>query len=324
MNSSHATVSTSAIHGPHQRVAGADPREQFLAQLFDRLWDRYRQRVSYVQTYEEVVHAAGASFVNDHIAFRTFGCQQPMAGIATLSRIFEALGYQAAGCYQFPDKLLSAIHLQHPNGRFPKLFISELQVWAMDSAARETILKSVRSHRLPISEETLHKLHRCGDLSPADRDALLGRVVREFHDLPWNLPEKQDVTAANRFSQYAAWVLVHGYNVNHFTSLINSQGVPTLADIDKTVAALSAAGVPMKTEIEGQPGSKLRQTATEAVVINVDVTDNGVQASMPWTYAYFELAERGEVTDPDSGRRGRFEGFLGAQATQLFEMTRTR
>ena len=71
-------------------------------------------------------------------------------------------------------------------------------------------------------------------------------------------------------------------------------------------------------------GSKLRQTATEAVVINVDVTDHGVQASMPWTYAYFELAERGEVSDPDSGRRCRFEGFLGPQATQLFEMTRKR
>lgn len=314
----------SAIHGPHQRLASRDAREQFLAQLFDRLWDRYRQRVAYVRKYEEVVHAAGASFVNDHIAFRTFGCQQPMTGIATLARIFEALGYQASGCYQFPDKLLSAIHLQHPNGNFPKLFVSELQVWAMESAARDTILKSVHSHRQPISEETLHKLHRVADLSAADRDALLDRVVREFHDLPWNLPEKQDVVAINRISQYAAWVLVHGYNVNHFTSLINSQGVPTLSDIDKTVAALSAAGVPMKTEIEGQVGSKLRQTATEAVMIDVEVTDHGVQATMPWSYAYFELAERGEITDPDSGRRGRFEGFLGPQATQLFEMTRTR
>ena len=41
-----------------------------------------------------------------------------------------------------------------------------------------------------------------------------------------------------------------------------------------------------------------------------------------WTYAYFELAERGEVVDRESGESTRFEGFLGAQATQLFEMTR--
>jgi hypothetical protein len=43
---------------------------------------------------------------------------------------------------------------------------------------------------------------------------------------------------------------------------------------------------------------------------------------MAWSYAYFELAERGEVVDPDSGARRRFEGFLGSQATQLFDMTR--
>jgi hypothetical protein len=47
-----------------------------------------------------------------------------------------------------------------------------------------------------------------------------------------------------------------------------------------------------------------------------------MQAEMAWSYAYFELAERGTVLDPDSGQRRRFEGFLGPQATQLFEMTK--
>jgi hypothetical protein len=65
----------------------------------------------------------------------------------------------------------------------------------------------------------------------------------------------------------------------------------------------------------------LRQTATEAVTIDVEIAEQGRSATMPWSYAYFELAERGEVTDGETGRRGRFEGFLGPQATQLFEMT---
>ena len=43
---------------------------------------------------------------------------------------------------------------------------------------------------------------------------------------------------------------------------------------------------------------------------------------MPWTYAYFELAERGPVIDPSTGDTSQFEGFLGPQATQLFDMTR--
>src|SRR5947209_4420599 len=119
-------LTTTAIQGPHQRIPTSSPKERFLAELFDSLWDVYRKRVSYVQTYERVIHDAGATFVNDHIAFRTFASQIPMSGIATLSRIFDALGYRAAGNYHFEDKSLTAIHLQHPNGLLPKLFISEL------------------------------------------------------------------------------------------------------------------------------------------------------------------------------------------------------
>jgi hypothetical protein len=100
--------------------------------------------------------------------------------------------------------------------------------------------------------------------------------------------------------------------------------VPALDDIEKTIAALQKAGVPMKTEIEGERGSKLRQTATEAVKIDVDVLDKGIPAKMPWSYAYFELAQRDAVIDPESGKRVRFEGFLGPQATNLFEMTRLK
>ena len=110
--------------------------------------------------------------------------------------------------------------------------------------------------------------------------------------------------------------------MNHFTGLVNAHGVESLAPIEKTVAGLQAAGVPMKSEIEGVVGSRLRQTATEAVVVDVEITEAGQSTSMPWTYAYFELAERGEVIDPATGEASRFEGFLGPQATQLFDMTR--
>ena len=315
-----------ATVGPHQKIAAADPRERFALELFDTLWDRYRERVEYARTYERVVAEAGATFVNDHIAFRTFACQQPLTGIASISRIFEALGYQAANCYHFGDKHLAAIHFQHANLQFPKLFISELQIWKLAPAARETIERIVATHRPPASADVLVGLEnlKSGDLDGGERARLLQRVVREFDELPWELPEKSDVAAINKESQYAAWVLVHGYNVNHFTSLINSHGVDSLADIERTVEALRRAGVPMKSDIEGAPGSRLRQTATEAVTIDVAVRDNGLETTMVWTYAYFELAERGEITDPETGNRGRFEGFLGPQATQLFEMTNVK
>src|SRR5262245_8730832 len=115
----------SGLSAPHQTVQAQSPREQWALRLFDALWQRYRERVSYVRDYERVLSSLGATFVNDHIAFRTITCQQPTAGIVTLARVFEALGYQAAGCYTFPDKHLGAIHYQHPRPGFPKLLISE-------------------------------------------------------------------------------------------------------------------------------------------------------------------------------------------------------
>jgi len=318
--------------GPHAAIPVSTARERFAARLFDVLWDTYRRRVSYVQTYEQIIRKAGATFFNDHIAFRTFACQQPQTGIASISRVFEALGFRAAGSYHFEDKQLSAIHFQHTNPQFPKIFISELKVWELPGAQREVIDRVVRSHRPPVSERVLVELQNLDSKGAAAgsssggsvTEGLLAEVVSQFHDLPWLLPRREDVVELNKVSQYAAWVLVHGYNVNHFTSLINSHGVAALDDIEKTIAALSAAGVPMKTEIEGERGSKLRQSATEAVKIDVQVADQGVPTNMPWTYAYFELAQRDAVVDAATGKRVRFEGFLGPQATNLFEMTRVK
>jgi hypothetical protein len=104
--------------------------------------------------------------------------------------------------------------------------------------------------------------------------------------------------------------------VNHFTASIDAHGVESLGDIEKTVAALKAAGVPMKPEIEGAPGSALRQSSTQAVVIPTPMRVGSRTVNVPWTYAYFELAERPLL------HGHRFEGFLGGQATNLFEMTR--
>src|SRR5258706_4991917 len=151
-------MAASPISGPHQAIPVTSAREKFCAELFDLLWDRYRQRVSYVQTYEKVIREAKATFVNDHIAFRTFATQQPLAGIATISRIFEALGYRAAGSYHFDAKQLSAVHFQHANQQFPKMFIFELRVWELPQGARGIIENKNRSHRPPLGDENVPRL----------------------------------------------------------------------------------------------------------------------------------------------------------------------
>src|SRR3954466_13531806 len=93
-----------ALQAPHQNIKVESVKEQFLVNLFDTLYVRYRDRMAYVQKYEGVVQAHGATFVNDHIAFRTLASDKPVLGIFMISRIFEALGYTTANCYEFPDK----------------------------------------------------------------------------------------------------------------------------------------------------------------------------------------------------------------------------
>ena len=308
--------------GPHHALNSKNASERFVLNLFDRLWEKFRSRVSYVNNYETLIQESGASFFNDHIALRTFCSQNPLAGISSISRIFEALGYRAADCYNFEDKHLNAIYFQHPQPNFPKVFISELRTWELKPSSKHIIHGALKTHRTNLPESFLADLHHLETKSESSRESLLDEAVEFFLELPWHLPEKSDLIELNLDSQYAAWVLIHGYNVNHFTSLINSHKVPALDDIEKTSKALLDSGVPMKKEIEGARGSKLRQTATEAVVIDVAVLENGKLTTMPWTYAYFELAQRDTFKDLGTGKLLRYEGFLGPQATNLFDMTK--
>jgi len=293
----------------------ASARDAFLGELFDALWRRYRERVSYARVYEDVLKSHGGTFRNDHVAFRTIASQKPWSGLAAVARPFEALGYTAAATYRFPDKNLSSIHLAPPSPDLPKVFVSELRAWELPPRARRIALSAAAKAKPSLTDDDLAELHACAGLPRARRAALLARLLAHF-DRPWPVPAKADVAALERDSQFGAWVLLHGNAVNHFTASIDAHGVDSLGDIEKTVAALKAAGVPMKPEIEGARGSKLRQSSTQAVVIPTPMRVGARTAQVPWTYAYFELAERPLV----DGRR--FEGFLGGQATNLFEMTR--
>jgi hypothetical protein len=316
--------------GPHSAITAHGKQEEFTLEFFDKLWTRYRSRVHYVAVYEEIVRQAGGRFLNDHIAFRTIASEEYNSGIHSVSRPMEALGYRGAGWYHFETQHLSAVHYQHPNPEFPKLFISELRLWEMTHGTRSIIDKYLSTYRDGQKDLFRDDLSIMGELSHADEGSspmqtsvrkVLKELLHHFTELPWDAPERTDLERVNQESQYGAWVLLHGFNVNHFTALVNAHEVSDLNDIEKTAEALRAAGIPMKTEIEGERGSKLRQTATEAVTLDVPVKQSGTLSQLKWPYAYFEIAERGDIHDPETGGKNRFEGFLGDQATQLFQMT---
>jgi hypothetical protein len=169
---------------------------------------------------------------------------------------------------------LRAIHMSQAG--LPRIFISELDVAAMPDAARAI----------------LERLRDDSDMR-ADASAFVEPTRSR-------LPTSAELDVVAKASQYGAWVLTFGRKVNHFTASVD--------DVEAWQRRLLDAGVPMKSDIEGERGGDLRQTATHAAPLDVTLAD-GVVRSLP--YAYVEIAQR----------RAPFDGFLAPQARQLFDMT---
>lgn len=288
--------------------------------LWDTLWQDYRQRVEYARVYEQMIREAGSSIANDHIAFRSFGLtidregEEIDLGIDYLAQIVKALGYVKAGEYEFSDRHLQACHYRHPEqDRFnlPKLFISELVVDALPVELARQIKATVNTGHF------FHRQNLARWLATESPQAIVAQL-KEIFSRPWQPPARSLVEAVNAVSQYGAWVLLHGYAVNHFTGYINHHRTSIYSDLEQTARALIQRGIPMKNKIEGSSSTGLRQTATVAVTEMVEVWDDTSQrlSQIPWTYAYYELAERNLV---DSNL---FEGFLNEQAKNLFSMTK--
>ncbi|MFT4031682.1 MAG: DUF1338 domain-containing protein [Siphonobacter sp.] len=297
--------------------------QQILTQeLLNHLWVNYCQRVSYAQDYVNLVQVKGGQVVNDHCAFRTFntntGEQTP--GLEAIGSVLECLGYEKISPYAFPSKHLNSWHYQHPTEKkFPKFFVTQLEVSALSGQTQTLINEAVANTPDVLAgapRESLKKLKNEGNISGEEAEVLLDALVK-FFGRPWAPPKRETILAVNGESQFAAWTLLHGNSVNHFTAYINFQEVLEWPDIEATIDGLKAAGVPMKSHIEGEAGSKLRQSSTQAVDEACLVTEaDGSQGALVWSYAYYELAERGE----ENGKW--FDGFLGEQATNLFEMTK--
>ncbi len=312
---------------------------QIARQLWEKLWQDYSCRVEYARIYQQMIEEAGGTIANDHIAFRSLRLvsahhavprwerNRPEGkinlGIPYIANIVEALGYQVAGEYEFPDQYLYARHYRHPQqDRFdlPKLFISELILDTLPPSIIQQIEQTVSSGNFFHLETLRNKIETASTETEVEQivEQLQSAFVR-----PWEPPKRSVVEAVNAVSQYGAWVLLQGYAVNHFTGYVNRQNTPTYPDIEATARGLAERGIPMKDRIEGSRDSGLRQTATKAVTEMVTVRDDatGELIQIPWTYAYYEIAERNKV-EVAPGQLALFEGFLAPQARNLFEMTR--
>ncbi|BAY31312.1 hypothetical protein NIES2107_31710 [Nostoc carneum NIES-2107] len=301
-------------------------KPQIALHLFSSLWEEYSARVSYARIYQEMITAAGGTVANDHIALRSLrlSLDTPTGkvdlGINYLEQLATDLGYVAAGEYIFPQTHLYARHYSHPQQAefdLPKLFISELIVDELPDKIAQLIYQTVSS----IDGEFISFLPNL--IKENKNEKNIAQKLQKIFTRPWKTPQRSVVEEVNQVTQYGAWVLLHSYAVNHFTGFVNRQNTSKYPDIDTTVAGLVNLGVPMKAEIEGNIAWGLRQTATQAVTEMVTVLDdsNNEEIQIPWTYAYYEIAQRYPV-EIEPGKSKLFDAFLGKNAQQLFEMTR--
>lgn len=299
--------------------------------IWQELWQEYLQRVPYAQTYVDMIKNAGGIIANDHIAFRSLRLdvlvndEKINLGISLLEKIITQLGYQIGNEYFFPDKYLYARHYYHPQQdkfNLPKLFISELIIDKLPEEIQKLFIQTVQTIKPEYKPECLSSLASYLSIKPEDIQPQ-NIQPKTIFTRPWQPPYLSHIQTINQISQYGAWVLLHGYAVNHFTAYINQQNTPLYPNIETTAKALENIGVPMKKTIEGSAEVGLRQTATQAVSENVAVIDDDTnqEIQIPWTYAYYEIAERYFISDK-SGHQQLFNAFLGANAQHLFEMTK--
>jgi hypothetical protein len=287
-----------------------------LKKLLNILMEHYRSKVP---QYDQILSfmlkqnlvTSADEVENDHIAFRSF--KVPHLGINSLEKIFLHHGYKKQDSYQFKEKKLDANWYSPPNDNSPRIFISELKIDEFNQTSQDIIKK----YTSPISSDPVDSLNLDN----------LEEVANYLHNPTWQKPETNDYEELKKESEYAAWVLAHGHQFNHFTFSVHSlpQGYNTLEEfntfLEKSGFLLNDSGG--KIKISGD--KKLLQSSTIAHTAPFSFKDE--TKDIPGSFV--EFAERKILNDFSSlpleqiERKHRREGFEVANANKIFESTYT-
>jgi len=184
---------------------------------------------------------------HDHLAFRTFGV--PGHGVAALGAALRAWGYvphDEGGRLNFPKKKLRAAWFAPPpglEGCLPRVFVSELRAEELSPRAAAIVRRyagtppAAPPPASPLELQGLvaassasaspapssHQQRKHGDAADGlgEPPWLAAAAARAWTavaagGLPWTQsPSRRDWEALAAESEYAAWVLAHGYSVNH-------------------------------------------------------------------------------------------------------------
>jgi hypothetical protein len=259
-----------------------------LPELLAKLWNDYSALNPQAKRIHDLLEGRGETILNDHIAFRTLA--HPTINIVAMSQTFLALGYRTTGKTTFPEKKLDAVHFEHPDPAFPKIFISELRIHDLSQGARSMCLSLINQ----IPQAFLKRWDWC----------VAGR--------PWEL-DFITYEALERESDYAAWLAAFGFRPNHFT--VFSNALKTFPDLPSLNGFLKTEGFVLNSsggEIKGSPADFLEQSSTLANQVSTPFRDGN--QNIPG--CYYEFARRYRLPDGSL-----FQGFIAASANKIFEST---
>ncbi|WP_295768848.1 DUF1338 domain-containing protein [uncultured Mucilaginibacter sp.] len=289
------------------------PLDVFLNVLFERYQDKVPAVKKITQALVgQCVVSSQDEIVNDHIAFRTLGV--PHLGIQSFEKIFLHHGYQKRDYYYFEGKKLNAFWYAPPSEQYPRIFISELIVDQLSSAAQDIISK----YTYHITADPVANLN-------LDNGEEVGKF---FHTSLWTLPTKQDYETLLIESEYAAWVIYNRYYLNHYTISVHAlkAGYNTLEEFDAFVEGLGIklnnAGGVVKISADGL----LKQSSTVAEMQSATFADG---ETMLIAGSYVEFAERlilpqyKNLPVDDIKATHRRDGFETNNADKIFESTYT-
>lgn len=295
-------------------------RKEILIKLLDKLQESYSAKSIVSLKVKQVIESMGGHYVNDHIAFRSFGL--PGFGIASIAAPFIELGYEEAGDYHFENKKLRAIHLEYsedPN--LPKIFISELMVERLSPDAQSFIRMQTRKVDSSFGRGVIGLDKVNLDHIDSIRHAIDATFLH-LDTTPWPWVTHEEYKKLSEESEYASWVSAFGNRVNHFTITVNSSKI--FDDVRDINAAVQKVGVKLNDSgglVKGSPEVRLEQSSTVADLVYWPFAGGQLEV-VP--YAYIEFAFR-FPKDPATKKPWRqhelYQGFEAMSADKIFEST---
>jgi 2-oxoadipate dioxygenase/decarboxylase-like protein len=259
-----------------------------IEQFFRELWNSYTRITPSAGAIMELFTHWGEMPGNDHIAIRTFS--DPRVNISAVAQPFTDRGYLPRGHYNFPEKKLKALHFEHPDKPgLPKVFISELQLEAFSSTLQQIVFNTLRDTDKRIFEEP--------DL------ILRGRI--------WGLPCYDIYETLRQESEYAAWIYVFGFCVNHFTVSVN--GLRKFDSLEQVNEFLRSNGFALNTAgglIKGGPDQFFEQSGILADRVKVHFREGHFMIPA----CYYGFSRRYPGAD---GKL--YQGFLDGSGAKMFE-----